>query len=86
MNMQDTATEAEARQKPTFGQRCVGYAFNPSGNEKVQLIKQGYAAQIDLIAGADTEKLDDLDVMMQWAVLGAMDAQMEAVKVATRDL
>lgn len=32
----------------TYGQQAVGLTFNPSGNEKVQKVKELYAEIIDL--------------------------------------
>ena len=39
----------------TFGEKAVGLTFNPSGDAKVQLVKQLFAQIIDLCNDARTE-------------------------------
>lgn len=69
---------------PTFGEKAVGYAFNPSGNSKVDEIKKHYAAVIDHHNNA-RNKTNDPEVarMFSVAITEAQTAQMWAVKAAT---
>ncbi len=71
-------------QKTTYGQRAVGATFNPSGDPKVQQVKELYAQIIDILHDDGTptgnamgEKLRDM------AEHQAILAQMAAVKYVT---
>lgn len=87
--MAGTATEAqeEARKERelSFGEKAVGLSFNPSGDEKVQKIKEHMAAVLDIVhegnGTASSEALGyDLDKL---AVGQLVLAQMAAVKAIT---
>ena len=66
----------------TYGEKAVGLAFNPSGDDKVHKIKELYAQIIDLCndargeTGGNSEKARLLSV----AITEAQTAQMWAVK------
>lgn len=73
----------------TYGEKMVGLTFNPSGNPKVQEVKQQYAAIID---GLQTHRqtIDQASEhtphqvkMVESAIDRAIDAQMWAVKALT---
>lgn len=87
--MADTATEARANEETqrelTFGEKAVGLQFNPSGDKKVQSIKEHMAAVLDIVhegnGTASSEALGyDLDKL---AVGQVVLAQMAAVKAIT---
>ncbi len=75
----------------TYGEKAVGLTFNPGGNEKVNTIKQEFAAVIDTLNneresikakeddGQDGERLRMLSV----AITELQTAQMWAVKAVT---
>lgn len=69
----------------TFGEKAVGLAFNPSGDQKVQRVKELYAEIIDLLTDGD---LDNGATGLKGRILGraindAIVAQMLAVKYIT---
>ncbi len=69
----------------TYGEQAVGLTFNPSGDEKVQQVKELYAKIIDILA---TEPLDNSVTSLKGRILGravneAIGAQMWAVKAVT---
>ena len=68
----------------TYGEKAVGLTFNPSGDEKVQKIKELYAEIIDLmmslpVVTGPSERLR----LIKIAITEAQTAQMWAVKAAT---
>lgn len=70
----------------TFGEKAVGLTFNPSGDEKVQKIKELYAQIIDLCneqREANVGKLSDKPRLFSVAITEATTAQMWAVKALT---
>lgn len=71
-------------QKLTYGQKAVGLSFNPSGDPKIQKIKELYAEIID-ICGAGIDDADSPDQMRLYkiAITEAQGAQMWAVKAVT---
>ena len=66
----------------TFGQKAVGLRFNPSGDNKVDLIKQKFAEIIDVVNDAQPETYLGNQIRGE-AMRTAMDAQMWAVKLLT---
>ena len=72
-------------QELTFGQKAVGLTFNPSGDERVNKIKQLYAEIIDTLTDGN---LDNAATGLKGRILGraindAIVAQMLAVKFIT---
>ena len=82
----------------TYGQKAVGLTFNPSGDPRVQKLKELYAEIIDICndgrrasvtheIGIDGKTLalpvPDITHLWSIAITQAMDAQMWAVKAAT---
>lgn len=74
----------------TFGQKLVGVKFNPSGNEKVDKVKQLMAEVIDIVVEKDNINLDNYwsatnmnDFLKRLAVNELLTAQMAAVKYLT---
>lgn len=69
----------------TYGEYQVGYNFNPSGDQRVQKIKQLYAEVIDLL-DAERKKVDnpsEVGAMLTLSIREAQTAQMWAVKSVT---
>lgn len=67
----------------TFGQRAVGLNFNPSGDLKVNRLKEIFAEAIDIVANTDSHPsllADEFDTM---ALHQIVLAQMAAVKSVT---
>ena len=68
----------------TFGERAVGLTFNPSGDDKVNVLKAQIASFIDSCndwrAAADNPEIKR---MYSLAITDAQAAQMWAVKAAT---
>ena len=68
----------------TYGEKAVGLTFNPSGDEKVQKVKQLYAEIIDLCNDLRTEAgQGDKGRLLSVAITEAQGAQMWAVKGIT---
>ena len=68
----------------TFGERAVGITFNPSGDEKVNVLKAQIAGFIDSCNDWRKEATDpDVKRMYSVAITEAQTAQMWAVKAAT---
>lgn len=81
-----TDLESVPASEPTFGQTLVGYNFNPSGNPKVQKVKQLFAEIADIMYEdyLDENKSSFLkDKLMDHAVGEILNAQMNVVKVIT---
>lgn len=69
---------------PTFGEKAVGLSFNPSGNPKVQEVKQLYAQIIDICDALRTEAgQSEQGRLLSVAITEAQTAQMWAVKGVT---
>ncbi len=68
----------------TFGERMVGISFNPSGDDKVNVLKSQVAAFIDS-CNDWREASDDPEVkrMYALAITNAQVAQMWGVKAVT---
>lgn len=70
--------------EPTYGEKAVGLAFNPSGNDAVTVCKRTLAAVIDqmneLRASSDNPEVKR---MASIAITEAQSAQMWAVKALT---
>lgn len=69
----------------SYGQKAVGLTFNPSGNEKVQKLKELYAEVIDLLDNERKQVVNPSEVgaMLTLAIREAQTAQMWAVKAVT---
>lgn len=70
----------------TFGEKSVGLTFNPSGDQKVQEIKEVFAKAIDILnkmRPAYDGKPNEVSRMLAIAITEAQTAQMWAVKAAT---
>jgi|GEM_PF-690232 hypothetical protein len=68
----------------TFGEKAVGLTFNPSGDPKVQEIKEAYAKIIDLPDGLRAEAgIGGKGRLLSTAITEAQGAQMWAVKGIT---
>lgn len=79
-----TSDENEEIAATSYGQKLVGLSFNPSGDEKVQRVKEMYAAVIDLlnnlpVESGPSERLRHIKI----AITEAQTAQMWAVKAIT---
>ena len=68
----------------TFGERAVGLTFNPSGDDKVSVLKGQIASFIDS-CNDWREAADSPEVkrMYSLAITAAQEAQMWSVKAAT---
>lgn len=71
-------------QELTFGQKAVGFSFNPGGHAQVNDIKRMFAAVVDYLNDVRTLS-DDPEVrrMASVAITEAQTAQMWAVKAVT---
>lgn len=69
----------------SFGQKAVGLTFNPSGDPKVQKLKELYAEIIDLLAEerASAGHPSERGRLASVAITEAQTAQMWAVKAVT---
>ena len=67
----------------TYGERAIGLTFNPSGDEKVQKVKELYAEIIDLLNDIRGEDRSDKARLLSIAITEAQGAQMWAVKGIT---
>jgi hypothetical protein len=68
----------------TFGERAVGYSFNPSGSSEVDQLKACAASFIDSChALRDASNDPEVKRMYSLAITEAQTAQMWAVKAAT---
>jgi hypothetical protein len=79
----------EETRVPTYGEKAVGLAFNPSNDGNVQTIKELYAKIIDLcndisLAESATNSLTGEKArLLKIAITEAQGAQMWAVKAVT---
>ena len=67
----------------TFGQKAVGLAFNPSGDDKVSKLKQLYAEIIDILNDDRGDNRDERARLSSVAITEAQTSQMWAVKAIT---
>lgn len=68
----------------TYGEKAVGLTFNPSGDAKVQEVKELYARIIDLCSDLRTEAgQGEKGRLLSVAITEAQTAQMWAVKGIT---
>ena len=68
----------------TFGQKAVGLAFNPSGDDAVGKCKQIFADAIDQMhALRNSTESNEVKRMASVAITEAQTAQMWAVKAIT---
>lgn len=85
MQLQETVGVSPAQPKQTIGEYRVGITFNPSNNEKVDIIKMMSADIINYLEsfkpGADGEKIRLID----HAQTLIEDAAMNGVKAATKN-
>lgn len=75
----------ETAQRPlSFGEKAVGLTFNPGGDERVTIIKKGFASIIDFLA-AEREQTTSGEVkrLLSIAITETQAAQMWAVKGVT---
>jgi len=71
----------------TYGEKAVGLTFNPSGDEKVQKVKELYAQIIDICSDLRTEAgQGEKGRLLSVAITEAQTAQMWAVKGITYKL
>lgn len=75
--------EEQASRVFTFGEKAVGLTFNPSGDAKVQEVKELYAQIIDLLNDTRGEDRSDKARLLSVAITEAQGAQMWAVKGIT---
>lgn len=70
--------------EPTFGEKAVGLAFNPSGDDVVTACKRKFAAVIDQMNDLRNSSVDpEVKRMASIAITEAQAAQMWAVKALT---
>lgn len=81
--MNQLASSDQPGREMTFGEKAVGVAFNPSGDEKVAMLKKHYAAIIDILNDDRGENRDERARLASVAITEAQGAQMWAVKAAT---
>lgn len=68
----------------SFGEKCVGLTFNPSGDKKVEKVKRLYAEIIDLIMEERLETISSRkNELKEKATMEAITAQMWAIKAIT---
>jgi hypothetical protein len=68
----------------SYGEKAVGLTFNPSGDEKVQKVKELYAQIIDLCNDLRTQAgQGEKGRLLSVAITEAQSAQMWAVKGIT---
>ena len=73
-----------AEGQPTFGEKAVGLAFNPSGSDLVTRCKRNYAIAIDAMNDLRNQTQDpEVRRMASLAITEAQAAQMWAVKALT---
>lgn len=86
---QEVYTDLEVTAHPSelsFGQKLVGLTFNPSGNPKVQRVKEICAELADLVREGNEVLHMDNSVqhhLVQHAYGEILNAQMNVVKVLT---
>ena len=70
-------------QELTYGEKAVGLTFNPSGDAKVQEVKELYAKIIDLLNDARGLDRNEKARLLSVAITEAQGAEMWAVKGIT---
>lgn len=76
--------EEKDGQSLSYGERAVGLTFNPSGDEKVQKVKELYAQIIDMCNEMRTEAgQGEKGRLFSVAITETQAAQMWAVKAIT---
>lgn len=76
----------ETKNELTFGEKLVGLSFNPSGDSKVQQVKEICAKLADILYDdipEDGERTYLQDTLFNKAVGDILDAQMTSVKLLT---
>jgi hypothetical protein len=73
----------EAEKELTYGGKAVGLTFNPSGDERVQRVKELYANIIDLLNSNRDPSHSERNRLLSIAITEAQAAQMWAVKGIT---
>jgi hypothetical protein len=73
----------EPQRELTFGEKAVGYNFNPSGDKTVQKLKELYAQIIDVLNDDRSDNRDEHARLASVAITEAQGAQMWAVKAVT---
>lgn len=71
--------------KPTFGEKLVGITFNPSGDPKVQRVKELCAELANLVSDEYNAKENSylVKVLYDHTLVEILNAQMNAVKLLT---
>lgn len=67
----------------TYGEKAVGLTFNPSGDSKVQEVKELYAKIIDIMDSIVVAVPSEQARLSKIAITEAQTAQMWAVKAIT---
>lgn len=68
----------------TFGQKAVGLSFNPSNLSDVDMVKRGFAEQIDILHELRQHSEDsEVKRLCSVAITETQTAQMWAVKALT---
>ena len=75
--------ESTETRELTFGEKAVGFTFNPSGDPQVHEIKKEFAAVIDRLDTLRRSASADAARMLSVAITEAQAAQMWAVKAVT---
>jgi hypothetical protein len=79
----EAPTDDAPKDELTYGEKAVGLTFNPSGDEKVNRVKQLYAEIIDLMAEVRGGTPSEQGRLASVAITEAQTAQMWAVKAIT---
>ena len=75
---------SDVQREMTFGEKAVGLAFNPSGDDEVAKCKAEFAAVIDRMHDLRSRSTNiDVARMASVAITEAQNAQMLAVKAIT---
>ncbi len=71
--------------QPTFGEKLVGITFNPSGDPKVQRVKELCAELADLVSDEYNSRENTylVKVLYDHTLVEILNAQMNAVKLLT---
>jgi len=71
-------------QEMTYGQKACGVSFNPDGNPAVTMIKENFAALVDMLnTNREMNSNSEVKRMLSIAITEAQTAQMWAVKAIT---
>lgn len=70
---------------PSFGMQLVGITFNPSGDPKVNRLKQLAAEMADIVENDSRGKVETVlySIIKKSALQEILNAQMNAVKLVT---